>query len=236
MTLVVTGAELLAGRCAQFADRGAGCGNQFHAERHGFEWFQFVRRFHRQRPAHRRNSDVQSNLGYRFRVFDSDHRHDDYGNRFVHINDHWHQRKPDRTTTVTLFIDRSGGRLALPGLVGYWTFNEGSGTTAADSSGNNLTATLSNGVSWATGKVGGAISANGSNQYVTIPAINLSSTSAASVAMWVNRTYTNGAGDVLFEFSNNFNSTRNAFGFFPEGAADCGVPATEISLVGQQRI
>ena len=141
-----------------------------------------------------------------------------------------------KTSTVALVITAasSGGGSAgtLPGLVGYWTFNEGSGTTAADSSGNNLTATLSNGVTWATGKVGGAISANGSNQYVTIPAINLSSTSAASVAMWVNRTYTGGAGDVLFEFSNNFNSTNNAFGFFPEGAADCGVPATEISLRG----
>ena len=39
--------------------------------------------------------------------------------------------------------------------------------------GNGHTATLSNGVSWTTGKVGGAISANGSNQYVTISAINL---------------------------------------------------------------
>ena len=135
--------------------------------------------------------------------------------------------------TVTAASGGGGGSGGtLPGLVGYWTFNEGSGTTAADSSGNNLTATLFNGVSWTTGVVGGAISANGSNQYVTIPAINLTSTSAASVAMWVNRTYTSGSGDVLLEFSNNFNSTNNAFGFFPEGAADCGVPATEIGLVG----
>ena len=141
-----------------------------------------------------------------------------------------------QTATVSLLIVTAGGGGAsggtLPGLVGYWTFNEGSGTTAADSSGNGLTATLSNGVSWTTGKVGGAISANGVNQYVTIPAINLSSTSATSVALWVNRTYTSAGGDVLFEFSNNFNSTNNAFGFFPEGAADCGVPATEISLKG----
>lgn len=138
------------------------------------------------------------------------------------------------STGLTVTASNGGGGPAgtLPGLVGYWTFNEGSGTTAADSSGNGLTATLSNGVSWTTGIVGGAVSANGTNQFITIPSLNLTATSAASVAMWVNRTYTSGAGDVLLEFSSNFNSTTNAFGLFPEGAGDCGVPATEIGLVG----
>jgi hypothetical protein len=36
----------------------------------------------------------------------------------------------------------------LAGLVGYWAFSEGSGTTAADSSGDGNTATLSGGASW----------------------------------------------------------------------------------------
>src|SRR5262249_16610092 len=34
------------------------------------------------------------------------------------------------------------------GLVGWWKFSEGSGTTAADSSGNGYTATLSGGATW----------------------------------------------------------------------------------------
>ena len=38
------------------------------------------------------------------------------------------------------------------GLVGYWNFDEGSGTTAADSSGNNNTGTLTNGPTWTAGK------------------------------------------------------------------------------------
>ncbi|MGH9678428.1 MAG: LamG-like jellyroll fold domain-containing protein, partial [Candidatus Acidiferrales bacterium] len=125
-----------------------------------------------------------------------------------------------------------GGPGTLPSLVGYWTFSEGSGTTTADSSGNGHIATLSNGISWTTGKVGGAISANGTNQYGTISSINLTSTSAVSVAAWVNRTYTSAAGTVLFEFSSNFNATNNAFGFFSEGAADCGKAAVEMSLQG----
>ncbi len=58
------------------------------------------------------------------------------------------------------------------GLAGYWTFDEGSGTSAGDSSGNGHTATLVNGPSWVSGKIGDAVSADGVNDYVSIPAID----------------------------------------------------------------
>jgi len=54
------------------------------------------------------------------------------------------------------------------GLVGYWTFDEGSGTTAYDYSGNNNNGTLINGPTWTTGKVGGALSFDGVDDYVNI--------------------------------------------------------------------
>ena len=38
------------------------------------------------------------------------------------------------------------------GLAGAWGFNEGTGTTTADSSGNGNTATLVNGPTWVAGK------------------------------------------------------------------------------------
>ena len=60
--------------------------------------------------------------------------------------------------------------VATSNLVGWWKFDDGSGTTAVDSSGNSHTATLVNGISWVTGKIGDAVSANGVNQYVSIPA------------------------------------------------------------------
>ena len=63
--------------------------------------------------------------------------------------------------------------------VGYWTFNDrdGAGTEAADSSDNGHTASLVNGVSWVAGQAGGAVAADAaSRQYVSIPAIDLSST------------------------------------------------------------
>ena len=55
------------------------------------------------------------------------------------------------------------------GLVGYWKFDEGNGTKAYDSSGNNDTGTLINGPLWVDGKCGKALSFDGIDDYVTIP-------------------------------------------------------------------
>ena len=123
---------------------------------------------------------------------------------------------------------------ALSGLAGEWPFDAGSGTTAVDSTGNGHTATLFNGVTWVPGKIGNAISANTTNQYASTAAINLSATSAVTVAAWVNRTYTSGGtnGNTLFEFSTNFNNASDAFAFFPDEAPDCGVTAMEIGIDG----
>src|SRR5208337_5487673 len=78
---------------------------------------------------------------------------------------------------------------------GYWKFDDGSGTEAVDSSGSGQTAALVNGINWARGKIGDAVSANLANrQYVKITAVNLSSTKAVTVALWVNRTYSTAGG------------------------------------------
>jgi hypothetical protein len=55
------------------------------------------------------------------------------------------------------------------GLVGYWNFDEGSGTTAADSSGNGNIGTLSGSTlpTWVSGKIGQALHFDGSSSYVT---------------------------------------------------------------------
>ncbi|HPS02513.1 MAG TPA: Calx-beta domain-containing protein, partial [Candidatus Sumerlaeota bacterium] len=47
------------------------------------------------------------------------------------------------------------------GLQGLWKFDENSGTTAADSSGKNITGTLTNGPVWKTGRINGAIGFDG---------------------------------------------------------------------------
>ena len=72
-------------------------------------------------------------------------------------------------------------------LIGYWRFEEGSGTTTADSSGNNLTGTLLNGPPWVTpGQVGsGALNFDGANDRVSIgnPAL-LQITGPMTLSAW----------------------------------------------------
>jgi len=53
-------------------------------------------------------------------------------------------------------------------LVGYWAFDETTGTTASDSSGYGNDGTV-NGATWTTGKVNGALSFDGTNDRVEIP-------------------------------------------------------------------
>ena len=86
--------------------------------------------------------------------------------------------------------------LALTGtakadLVGWWRFDDGSGTTATDSSGNGNDGVLEGGAQWVDGQLGGALEFNGSDSYVAAPYIPLDSRSF-TVMMWVNPVlYTN---------------------------------------------
>src|ERR1019366_580709 len=109
---------------------------------------------------------------------------------------------------------------------GWWKFDEDSGTRAADSSGNRNTATLVNGISWVTGQIGYAISADGAKgQYVSIPKINLNRTNAVTVAFWANRTYLTIGGHALFEATTNYSNSTTGFGFFPDDDTCAGIQA-----------
>lgn len=68
------------------------------------------------------------------------------------------------------------------GLVGFWSFDEGSGTIASDSSGNDNTATLTNGPIWTSGEIGGALSFDGIDDYVSFAS---QAQSTMSISAWV---------------------------------------------------
>ncbi len=72
------------------------------------------------------------------------------------------------------------------GLVGYWTFNEGTSTRAIDQSGNGNHGDITGSV-WTTGKFSKALSFDGTgNQLVTIPhSTTMSPTDAVTVSAWV---------------------------------------------------
>jgi hypothetical protein len=77
------------------------------------------------------------------------------------------------------------------GLVAAYAFNEGSGTTTADASGNGQTGTIT-GATWTTsGKNGKALTFNGSNSWVTIPdSDKLDLTTGMTLGAWVYPTAT----------------------------------------------
>ena len=54
-------------------------------------------------------------------------------------------------------------------LVAHWRFDESSGTTANDSSGNGNHGTLIDNVQWAAGKIGGAAEFDGTSGHIEVP-------------------------------------------------------------------
>ncbi len=96
------------------------------------------------------------------------------------------------------------------GLVGYWSFNEGSSTKAIDYSGNGNTGTLTNMATspstptsgWNNGKLGKALAFDGTDDYVTIGDSNsLDISSDFSISLWVKTSTT--ANTVILEKSND---------------------------------
>ncbi|MEK7187296.1 MAG: Ig-like domain-containing protein [Patescibacteria group bacterium] len=72
------------------------------------------------------------------------------------------------------------------GLVGYWNFDEGSGTTASDSSGNGNTGALINTPLWSSGRIGGALNLDGVDDYVSIPNNTVLNPQTVTLSAWVN--------------------------------------------------
>ncbi|MBL7738170.1 MAG: hypothetical protein JNK14_03055 [Chitinophagaceae bacterium] len=67
-----------------------------------------------------------------------------------------------------VFYGFDGRRFPAPGVVAELRFNEGSGTTTTDVSGNAHNGTLVNGPVWSAGKYGQGINLDGTNDYVNI--------------------------------------------------------------------
>ena len=76
---------------------------------------------------------------------------------------------------------------ATTGLVAAYAFDEGSGTTVTDASGNGNNGTISNATWVTTGKYGDALKFNGSSALVTIPdAASLHLSTGMTLEAWVN--------------------------------------------------
>jgi len=87
--------------------------------------------------------------------------------------------------SIVLVLSTAGSASAE--LVAYWKFDEGSGTTAFDSSGNGLNGTLLGDTQWAAGKMGGALEFDGDGDYVDCGNNELFDiTDELTVSAWIN--------------------------------------------------
>jgi len=101
-----------------------------------------------------------------------------------------------RCALAVVLVLGSTATAAQVGLVGHWTFDEGQGTMAFDSSGNGLDGMLRGNPAWVPGQLGGSLSFNGSSDYVEVPDHPLLAlTEQITIAAWTNMK-TNSSGEM----------------------------------------
>jgi hypothetical protein len=105
------------------------------------------------------------------------------------------------------------------GLVGYWNFDEGSGTIAKDTSGNGNNGTLPSSF-WTNGKIGNALLNSTAGTYASITQKSILNPVPVglSVGAWVNMTNFSSTWQTIIEGSGNLNfGTGYYLGFDPSG-------------------
>ncbi len=70
-------------------------------------------------------------------------------------------------------------------LIGWWKFDDGSGTVARDASGRGRDGTLRGGPTWVIGRVDGALHFDGIDDYVEVGSVGISGTAPRTVLGWV---------------------------------------------------
>ena len=116
------------------------------------------------------------------------------------------------TVTMTAVIVGAGLAAAPPsmsattGLVAAYGFDEGTGTTVTDASGNGNTGTITSATWAATGKFGKALQFNGTNAVVTVPnAASLQLSAGMTLEAWVNpSSVTSKWRDVIYKGNDNY--------------------------------
>jgi hypothetical protein len=127
------------------------------------------------------------------------------------------------------------GTLAL-GLVAHYRFDETSGTSAADATGNQASATLLNGATFTAGRQNNAVSLGGTNDYVSLPANILSGRDSFSISVWVRPNATPDWSRVF-----DFGTGQTAYMFLTPNAPNTPADNTRFAITsagyaGEQRL
>ena len=105
-------------------------------------------------------------------------------------------------------IPISAGNAADTNLVGWWKFDETSGTIARDSSGNGNDGTVKGNPAWVAGKIEGALQLDGDGDYVDVGRVGISGIGLRSITGWARASTTAIPG------------WTTVFGFAPGGNTD----------------
>jgi hypothetical protein len=126
-------------------------------------------------------------------------------------------------------------------LVGYWKFDDGGGSTAADASVNGNTGTLINGPVWETNtsRIGGAVRLDGGDDAVEIGTANLS-VNSGTITLWAYAESFSNTHHFLFGLANQPFSNRvqlytdDAEGYLDLGLGDSHARHTNIENLDTQ--
>ena len=105
-----------------------------------------------------------------------------------------------------------------PGPIAHLKLDEGSGTMAADSSGNGNGGSLRNGAGWTEGQSGYAVALDGVNDYVRIPHATALDAYPLSVAVWFKTSTTTGARALVNKY---LAGSRNGYQVFLSNGSLC---------------
>jgi hypothetical protein len=134
-------------------------------------------------------------------------------------------------------------------LIGHWTLDETSGTTAADTSGKGMNGTLTNGLNFTsnsvTGQIGNALSFDGTDDYIDLPDRTDNFIKGCTVSLWVYPTavknwerfidFGNGSASDNIWFGRQNNTNNLAFEGWSGGSSNGLVTASDaISLSAWQ--
>lgn len=112
-------------------------------------------------------------------------------------------------------------------MVAHWTFDEGNGQTAYDSAGSNNGTIY--GATWTAGKIGGALSFNGTDNYVNVldsPSLRFDRSDGFSIAYWAKPDFLTGgryviskmrtSGSGVFGYASSYYAPAGEFNFYAE--------------------
>ncbi|MDH4239774.1 MAG: lamin tail domain-containing protein, partial [Phycisphaerae bacterium] len=98
--------------------------------------------------------------------------------------DDWFEITDGDGFSLTIIEPSDTAVYGLEGLFAHWKFDDGSGNTAEDSAGSNNGALIGN-PTWTTGRVEGALSFDGSGEYVVAAPVAPLATDTFSVQAWI---------------------------------------------------